>query len=233
MAGYTKADYDNLYRIRVERLLPPAPLFAGTREEVRLHYHKFVMRDTLINRWSRLQSTLQIANTELLLIVGAGFGWGVEGAIAATGCTTVGIDISDYIVAEQGNTEEAEIREAITAVGLDPDTGRGAEILAAVYDGQPRTNVIVLQEDMQTNQSRNAIRSTLGGWPTVVVFEDIVDANTTDQEITQAQNAATLFAGDQRVIWTFDGLPNRSMQDLQTLTGAEVISNEGQTHLVP
>jgi hypothetical protein len=88
---------------------------------------------------------------------------------------------------------------------------------------------------MQTNQSRNAIRSALGNnWPSVVIFENIVDANTTDQEITAANNAANLFAGDQRVIWiTGKGYPGRTLEQLQTLTGAEVITRDGQIHLVP
>lgn len=232
MAGWTKTDYDNAYRFRVERY------FGGRgpgRREVNVNYHRWAMQPILADMWLRLGVILNIANTEHVAIVGCGFGWGVDAFIAETGATTVGIDISDYIFAEQGNTEETELRAAIAAVGLDPDTGRGLELMGHLYDAQPRANVVVLNEDMQTNNSRQNIRAALGNnWPSVVIFEDIISDTTLDAEITQANNAATLFAGNQRVIWvTGHDYPGRTLAQLQTLTGAEVITRDGQTHLVP
>ena len=234
MAGWTKADYDAAYKLPVERLLGGYPSGA-TRPQMVVHYHRFFIQELLSLVWARLAPVLAFNGTEKVCIVGAGFGWGVEAFIAETGCVTVGIDISDYIHAEKDNTEETELRQEVINAGLDPDTGTGAFLLSQVYDGQPRTDpsIVVLQEDMQTNTSRNAIRSALGGWPDVVIFEDLVDDNVTDQEITQANNAANLFAGTQRVIWVYRPTLNRSLQDLQTLTGEEVISPDGQTHLVP
>jgi hypothetical protein len=228
MAGYTKADYDAQYSIRVSRY------FGGVQageESVWLNYHKYGMKPILAARWATLAPILNIASDQLCLIVGAGFGWGVEAFITETGCTAIGVDISDYIAAEKDNTEEAEIRAAIIAAGHDPDSGHGATVLAGVFDGQPRSNVIVLQEDSSTNTSRGNIRAALGGWPDVVIIEDLIDANTTDQEITQVNNAANLFAGTQRVIWIHNGLASRSLQDLQTLTGSEVISTDGAAYL--
>ena len=98
-------------------------------------------------------------------------------------------------------------------------------------DFQPRSNVIILKEDASTNTSRQAIRAALGNWPTVCILEDLIDETTTDQEITFVQNAMDNFAGTQRVIWVFNGNTTRTMQDLQTLTGAEVISTNGARHL--
>jgi L-arabinose isomerase len=94
---------------------------------------------------------------------------------------------------------------------------------------------VVLQEDMQTNQSRQAIRAALNNnWPSVCIVEDLVDDTTTDQEITQVQNALDNFAGTQRIIWMHSGSPaTRTHQELQTLTGAEVISSDGSIYLVP
>lgn len=228
MAGYTKAEYDALYSIRVSRY------FGGTapgEQEVRCNYHKWAIKPMLESMWATLQPILNIQANERVCVVGAGFGWGVEALIAETGAAVVGIDISDYIAAEQGNTEEAELRAAITAAGLDPDSGKGAAILAGIYDGQPRSNVIVLQEDASTNTSRGNIRAALGGWPDVVIMEDLIDDTVTDQEITQVNNAANLFAGTQRVIWIARATPARSLQDIQTLTGSEVISPDGSVHL--
>ena len=230
MAGYTKEQYDTLYRMRVcyqfGEKPPGEPL-------VWLHYHRHTMAPINAARWAACAPVLAIDPSELVLIVGAGFGWGVEAFIAETGCTTVGIDISDYVDAEKTNTEEAEIRQAITDAGLDPDTGRGATILAGTCDFQPRTNVVVLKEDAQTNTSRNAIRSALGGWPTVCIVEDLIDATTTEAEILQVNSALNLFAGAQRVIWMHDGKPQYTVQELSTLTGAEVISTDGTQYVVP
>jgi hypothetical protein len=230
MAGYTKEQYEALYRFHA------SSRFGGVEtgeSPVWLHYHRFFMAPINAARWAACAPVLAIDPSELVLIVGAGFGWGVEAFIAETGCTTVGIDVSDYVDAEKGNTEEAEIRQAITDAGLDPDSGKGATILAVTCDFQPRTNVVVLKEDAQTNQSRNAIRTALGGWPTVCIVEDLIDATTTEAEILQVNSALTLFAGDQRVIWMHDGKPQYTCQELATLTGSEVISTNGAEYVIP
>lgn len=230
MAGYTKAEYDALYQFNVSRYFGG---IAPGEQPVRLNYHKYCMGPILADRWANMAPVLNIASTELVLIVGAGFGWGVEAFINETGCTTVGIDVSDYIDAEKANTEEAEVRAAIIAAGHDPDSGHGAVVLAGVCDFQPRSNVIILKEDASTNTSRQAIRAALGNWPTVCILEDLIDEATTDGEITLVNNAMDNFAGTQRIIWVFNGNATRTMQDLQTLTGAEVISTDGTVHLVP
>ncbi len=230
MAGWTKADYDNAYRFRVERYFGGHP---NTRPEVVSHYHKWGIQPILANMWSVLAPILNIASTEHVCIVGAGFGWGVDAFIAETGATTVGIDISDYIAAEQAGTEEVELRAEIVTAGLNPDAGRGLEIMGHIYDGQPRSNVVVLQNDAASGPQRTAIRNALGGnWPSVVIYEDIVNDTTTDQEIVDARNSGNGFGGTQRLIWIYSGTPTRSQADLQTLaTGSEVISHDGQSYL--
>ena len=230
MAGYTKEQYDSLYRFRVCRYFGGR---APGENPVWIHYHRYSMAPINAARWAACAPVLNIDPSELVLIVGAGFGWGVEAFIQETGCTTVGIDISDYVDAEKTNTEEAEIRQAIIDAGFDPDSGKGATILNGVCDFQPRTSVIVLKEDAQTNQSRNAIRTALGGWPTVCIVEDLIDATTTEAEILQVNSALSLFAGTQRVIWMHTGQPPYTIQELATLTGSEVISTDGSQHVVP
>jgi len=184
--------------------------------------------------WANIQPVLNILSTDDLCIIGAGFGWGVEGAAAAVApANIVGIDVSDYIAAEQANTEEAELRAEVTTAGLDPDTGRGLEIMGHIFDAQPRAGIIVLNNDASTGPQRNEIRQALGGnWPSVVVFEDIVDDTMTDTDILNARNAGNGFGGAQRLIWIYNGTPARSQADLQTISlGAEVISRDGQSYL--
>ena len=239
MAGWTKADYDANYRCQIERNMPgggPPP--AEGRPAVYIRYHKWFMKPILVSMWARLQPVLNILSTDKVCVVGAGFGWGVEAIVAETGATVVGIDISDYIAAEQGNTEEAELRAAITVVGLDPDTGRGADILAFASDGLPRSNVVVLQNDAASGPQRNAIRTALGNkWPSVVVYENIVDDSWIDADIISARNSGNGFGGSQRLIWVYKQTPTRSYQDLFDLlnalqgTPSEVISTDGQVYI--
>lgn len=232
MAGWTKQQYDGAYSFLVQRRMGGR---LATEPPIVTHYHKWAMRPYWLTAYSVLQPILQIPSSANVCVVGAGFGWGVEGIIQETGANVVGIDISDYVIGEQANTETAELRQLIIDAGLDPDSGRGAEILSFIDDGAPRANVVVLQEDANTNQSRNAIRQALGGnWPDVCIVEDLIDEATTDQEITAVNNALNLFAGTQRIIWicTAD-FPHRSFAQLQTLTGAEVINTSGTVHLVP
>ena len=185
--------------------------------------------------WATLQPILNILSGDHVCVVGAGFGWGVEAVEAETGAVVVGIDISDYIAAEQGSTEEAELRAEVVAGGLDPDSGQGLAVMNFIYDAQPRGSVIVLQNDAASGPQRNAIRTALGGnWPSVVVYEDIIDDDWTDTEITSARNSGNGFGGAQRLIFIYRPTPARSAQDIMDLlpTGKEVITPDGQTHLV-
>jgi len=227
MAGWTKADYDASYSIRVSRH------FGGDPNQIRCNYHKWAMQPILQKMWGRLVPILGITSTEYVCVVGAGFGWGVDAVVVETGATVVGIDISEYIAAEQTNTEEIELRAAVTAAGHDPDSGHGAIVLAGIYDGQPRSNVTILENDASSGPQRQEIRTALGGnWPSIVVFEDIIDDTWTDQDILNARNAGNGFGGSQRLIFIARPTLARSLADIQTITlGAEVISPDGEEYL--
>ncbi len=239
MAGWTKADYDANYRFYVERRMPGgSPHNLEGRQQVKIHYHKLWMQPLLAARWSVLQSVLNIAPTDKVCMVGVGFGWGVDAVIAETDAAVIGIDISQYIADEQqANTEETELRAEVSAVGLDPDTGHGLEVMNFIFDGQPRSNVIVLQEDAKTGQSRTKIRGELGGNPSVVVYEDIIDDDWADQDIIDARNGGNGFGGQQRLIFLYTQTQARTFQNLFDLlnalqgTPSEVISADGQVHL--
>ena len=235
MAGWTKEQYDHAYRTQVERRMPgggPPP--AEGRPPVFIHYHKWTMVPWLANMWATLQPILQIQSSDFVCMVGAGFGWGVDAFITETSATTVGIDISDYIAAEQGTTEEAELRAHVTTAGLDPDTGRGLEVMNFIYDGQPRSNVVVLQNDAASGPQRTVIRTALGGtWPTVCIAENIVDDTWTDGEIEFMRDSMNGFGGTQRLIFIYKGTAARTHQDFfDLLPGTkEVISTDGQVYL--
>jgi len=236
MAGFTKQDFDDAYSFRVERYLDGHP---NTRAEVRTHYHRWAMVPLLQARWAILQPILNILSTDFVCVVGAGFGWGVEAIIAETGALTVGVDISDYVAAEKDSTEEAELRAEVSAVGLDPDTGRGLEIMNFIFDGSVRSNVVVLQSDAASGPQRTAIRNALGGnWPSVVIAEDVIDDTWTDAEIVSMRNSMNGFGGRQRLIFVYTATEARSAQDLFDVlnvlqgTPSEIISRDGQVYII-
>lgn len=236
MAGWTKEQYDTAYRTQIERRMPgggPPP--AEGRPPVFIHYHKWTMVPILAQMWANIQPVLNILSTDNVCIIGAGFGWGVDAVIAEVApANIVGVDISDYIAAEMGNTEEAELRDHVTTAGLDPDTGRGLDVMNFISDGQPRNNIVVLQNSASTANERQEIRTALGGnWPSVCVAENIVDDTWSDTDIQFLRDAMNGFGGTQRLIFIYKGTTARTHQDFfDLLPGTkEVISTDGQVYL--
>ena len=106
--------------------------------------------------------------------------------------------------------------------------------MSFIYDSQPRSSVIVLQNDAASGPQRKAIRTALGGnWPSVVVYENIVDDTWTDTDIINARNAGNGFGGQQRLIWVYKQTAIRTYQNLFDLlpAGSEVISTDGLVYI--
>ena len=223
MAAWTKAQYDDAYSFRIERYLGGHP---NTRPEVKIHYHEYSMGPIMIERWRGILPIITPAITpaDFVLVVGAGFGWGVRALKNRIGCAAIGIDESPHIQDEKDGNDTLEISAKITAVGLDPTTGRGFEILSFCRTPGARAKELVLDEDMSTQGSRNRIRNALGDHPTWICVEDIVDDSMTDAEITTL--AGHLDQGSAKVFWTYTVTPNRSAQDLATLSNDRVITHD-------
>lgn len=218
--AWTKADFDAAYRMRVERHFRPP---RNTRTEMRLHYHEWAIRPMMDRRWTELLKVISppILTSDRILIVGAGFGWGVRALLERVSCTAIGTDISPYIQGEKVGDDSAEVSEAIIAAGLDPATGRGLELLGLVSTAGDRAKEIVLDEDITTAGSRAAIESNLGGTPTRIFTEDLVDDAMTDAEIIAL--AGDLDQWASRKSWLYTPTPTRSSEALNSLTGHQVI----------
>ncbi len=163
MTGWTKADFDANYSIRVERYMPGGGRGPSEgREEVRLSYHRAVIKPMLEDYWKqRVPDVYDIQPNDSVVIVGAAFGWGVEALIALTGANVIGIDISDYVATAKDTDESDEIDACIVKVGLDPTQGRGLEIKNTYYTPGPRCTTTILQEDMETQPSIKRVRQAL------------------------------------------------------------------------
>lgn len=218
--AWTKADYDAAYSFRVERYFGGHP---NTRSEVRLNYHEWSMKPILEERWRR--TTLVLANAitsaDRVLVIGAGFGWGVAAIERRSGATVVGIDTSPYIQAEKNTDDSVEVAAAIVAVGLNPLTGRGLEMMNNVRTAGPRAKVQILDEDMASPESRQRIGTALGGGPTWIIPEDIVDDAMSDAEITTL--ASHLDQSSAKKVWLYTPTAARTSEQLNVLTGHKVI----------
>jgi len=228
MAGWTKAQYDASYSIRVERYFGGHPSRAG-RPEVRLHYHEWVIKPILVRRWLNIVPLLTpaIDSDDFVLIIGAGFGWGVRALRTQIGCEAIGTDTSTYIQTEKSSDDSAEISAAITAAGLDPTTGRGLELLGFVRSPGSRAKELVLDEDLLTAASRSNVIAALGSNPTFICWEDLVDDSMSDQDVLDL--IAPIEPAAARKFFIYTPTAARSAQDLATLSGHRVIIADFQS----
>lgn len=179
-AYLTKADYDAEYQTLAERDGHPID-----RPPVWVRYTRSVLWPGAQERAQRVASIMGwTAPGPVIVVVGAGFALLAE-AWEAIGFTRVAsVDISPYIQGAKTTSDEADVRAEIVAAGLDPDAGRGAAILAQWSDGGPKTRASrgVLNEDCNTQQSRNRVRQALGlsgnTQPDWLVSENVLDSLT-------------------------------------------------------
>ena len=221
MAGYTKADFDANYSFRCERYLPS--VIQTGRSEVRLNYHSAFMSPILANRWDNIiPSILNILSTDKVVVVGSGFGWGVDKLIELTGCTAVGVDISDYIETAKTTDENADLIAAIQLVGLDEAVDRGLEVYNAYATTGARTISVVLKEDMLSNRSRNEVKKALGNAaPDYIITEDMI------QEMSDVEIAAWVTEAEKlpgaTIVHIIGRETPRTAEELNALTGHKVI----------
>lgn len=190
---WTKELYDLAYDESAEPDGHP-----NTREEIRLHYNRYIMYPQMVLRAQKFISILGLTTADRLLIIGAGFGWTVE-AFAGMGYSVVGTDVSAYIQNNKGLSEDDDISAAITAVGLNPSSGEGLLHFNRLKGDGTRTRGNVLNEDSSSNPSRNRVKAALGSDPTVIITEDLV-TSLTDAECATLQNAIERYANGVRVV---------------------------------
>lgn len=145
-------------------------------------------------QYAAFYSTVTTPN-DTIVVVGSGFAWSLEVLVDDYGYTAgnlTGVDTSTWVQGAKGTTEEQDVRDAITAVGLDPDdpnhvhpvtgeVGRGVELFNRIYtDTRPRASIQVLNETLQNQGSRNRVRSAVGGTIdycfTELMLEGLTDA---------------------------------------------------------
>lgn len=196
---WTKAEFDQFYRSMPERWGRPAD-----RPPIVLNYHWAPILSAQAGAsWAGtvspnfpqlLVNTLGLLPGDGVLIVGCGFN-GTGAGLAALGIRVIGTELSAYIQSEKANTEEAELRAAIAAAGIDPDTdmirGPGmADVnpLDLLMEGGRAAPVArgkgeILEEELRVRGSRNAVLNRFEAlWPTVsiryILTEEVLNSIT-------------------------------------------------------
>jgi hypothetical protein len=177
---WTKELFDLAYEFNAEPMGHP-----NTRPGIRLHYNRYVMFPEMLKRARFFIAHFGLTAADRVLVVGTGFGWTCE-ALQSLGIETIGTDISSYIFSVKDTSEDAEIADAITAVGLNPASGEGLVHFNRLRSSK-RTNGTVLNEDSASNKSRNTVKRALSSDPTLIITEDLV-TSLTDEECAQIQS---------------------------------------------
>lgn len=177
MSHYScKADFDCEYDLAAEPWGVPA-----ARPEVRLHYNRAVLLPWCRRRAARLVTTLGLRPGDKVVIVGAAFGWTVE-ELRARGIDAIGTDTSAWVHSVKDTSERPEIEDAVRAVGVDPASPDGAALVDRIVgDDGPRCRVTVMDADVALLDHRLLVIAALGGTPSWVISESVLESLTDDE----------------------------------------------------
>lgn len=213
MSGYTKADYDSLYSIRV--VLPD-----GRRTPIRLHYHRYVMQDIVRKHWDHLVPLLDINEDDDVIVVGAGFGWGIERLQELSGCYAIGTDISPYIQESKSREDLDEVYSAIVSQGYSTTEGIGQEVWNSVLKEPEYCLSTILNEDMMSEVSRANVVGVMDAIPSYIITEDMLSDFTDAEVVDFATQMDTFECKVVHIVRTGE----RTLEDYHRLTGHQCIS---------
>ena len=235
----TKADWDAAYSFGAEGDVG----HPNTRDEVRLHYNRAVKKDDLADRASALARALSwVAPGPTIAIIGAGFGWTIEGLDVLGFTRVVGTDTSAYIQAVKATSEDADVDAAITAVGLNPTTGEGLTIKTRLIGkgggagNRTRTAKSLLNESGKTGSSRNNIKSALGLGTTDsvdwVVTESVLESLNDTEAGKSAAESNSLGTDVAHLVYTLQagqlaGFNWKTLADWKTLIPGDTFIEAG------
>lgn len=217
----------------VTYVIPPilmrydGPVLFGTEKNVVTHV-------------APLMVALGITPADRTLMVGAGMGFEVAAARQLGYSNTWGTETSPYIEAAFGDTasEEAELRQRLLNVDMNPDAGEGAALLASWLASSVRTQPnLMIFEDITQPGGRARTRQRMGGDPDQVVTLNVLP-NLFDAEAQSLAAAARQMAPvvAHRVLVLDEAAPNADNDDLNWKSAAAwkallapdlIVSNSG------
>jgi hypothetical protein len=168
----TKADYDAIYYANAESD-PTLPKTVGLRENVYYHYHRKPGYPAHL-KWAEWLINSSGFDLSRVAIIGSGFPWTQE-ALHSLGRplgTIASQDTSPYI--HSAPLEDVEHRAEIQRVGLDPESGHGATLLAHMTE--VRLSYAVADQPISGGGGRANVRQLCGGRPTFCFSEHVIES---------------------------------------------------------
>ena len=148
-----------------------------------LHYHPLRLKQTKAIMAQRIvdhfeANLVPLAAADRIVIIGGAFGWTGEALEdLIPNLEVVSVDLSQYVQDTKNSSPDDELIEAIEAEGrTHTDGGIGQFLYEKFSDPNPRSRngAKVLQEDLVSVQSRNAVRKALkNADPTRVITEEV------------------------------------------------------------
>lgn len=189
--AYEKADYYAAYGVyavdpvthhRFANFSSP-DILGGQTITCKLHYHPLVQKPSKAVMAQRLVDYLTaqgdpLEGTDRLCVIGGAFGWlGEALEDLVPGLEVVSVDLSNYVQSVKDVSPDDELIESIEAAGnTHTDGGVGQFLFDKFTDPNPRSRNggKVLQEDLTSVKSRNAVKKALRQTdPTRVVTEEV------------------------------------------------------------
>lgn len=164
----------------------------GSSRVPRFHYNWFTNRQSTLNMVDRYITLPGFAQLSDVAIIGGGYGWTAE-VLSQYAINAISVDTSAHILATKDTSEEAELREYLTAGGFDPDRlndgPAGIRFMSPddpnawvnpwdywLRPGGIRTAATVVDEDLSTNGSRRNVRQALNNNIDAILTEFAIDS---------------------------------------------------------
>ncbi len=167
----------SIWLIKGQVQMPGDPFLyskAHERKEVRLQYHRAVMLAVCAERAKGLVGALGLTSSDIVALVGAGFGWLSEAlAQESLGITTVNIDTSSWLHSVKDESETAEIENAVQAAGILPDMAGYSEVVSALDDGGLRARTLIENADVSSAATRARLKRAYGNF-TWAITENVL-----------------------------------------------------------
>ena len=147
---WTKEQFHKSYSIGVESMGYPA-----SRMPVRMQYHRCVMMEMKRGHAAIVANELPGGST--VLVIGAGFGW-LEEILREMRADLhiVSSEISEYVHSVKNTTEQKDIEDNMTAVGLTVEDERWHELMGICLDGK-RSRVSLFAHDITNLTGRESL----------------------------------------------------------------------------
>lgn len=174
----TKADFDAGYNVGAE----PDTGHPNTRPEVRVHYNRCMVFPYVREQTLAVASVLGWTPASRIIIVGCGFGWSLEVLADELGIIqTIGTDTSAWIQSVKDQSDEQDLRDAISEAGLRSDSGNGLSLfnrLVNRWGGPVRSRVPakIINDDLTTPGSHRAVFDFLPGNGDFEVFSELAES---------------------------------------------------------